>query len=127
MNSWLKYAVKKARSRKGEAQKYRLNAVLIRGGSVLAEGTNQPADTSSFRVVNPKAPEWMGIHAEIDCLRRATPEQIEGSTLFVGGVKPSGGLIVTKPCQYCEEILRDSELSAVVWHTAWGTTRWSKN
>lgn len=116
---WLRYCVKKARQRQ-TPQQYRLHALLVKGGSVLAQGYNVPATEFPGKALNPRAPEWIGLHAELACLKKATEEQISGSTLYVGGVTWSGNLLLSKPCEFCWQVLEQLELARVVWHTPAG-------
>lgn len=121
MNRWLAYCVRRAR-RRDSLQRFRLHAVLVRGGRVQAEGFNFHPTDMHARVVNPKAPTWMGMHAEVACLRSATPEQIRGSTLYVGGVNYTGKLIRTRPCEWCLDIIADAGVQNIAWHDAYGRT-----
>lgn len=67
------------------------------------------------RVLNARAPEWIGLHAELACLKNATEENVIGATLYVAGVTWSGNLVRSKPCEFCWPVLQDSGLSRVVW------------
>jgi tRNA(Arg) A34 adenosine deaminase TadA len=121
MNRWIRYCIKQARKRTTD-QKYRLHAVLVRGGSVIVQGRNVSVQDACGRSKNPCAPEWIGLHAEMDCVRRATPEQMAGATLYVGGVSPAGNLILTRPCDWCWDVLSSLSLASIVYHTDSGLT-----
>lgn len=119
MHRWLRYCVKKAGERTTE-QKYRLHSVLIRGGSVISQGINLSVSECYGRSANPKAPEWIGLHAEIACLRRVT--EPSGAVLYVGGVTASGALLLSKPCKWCWDSIKEAGIVAVVWHDPDGIT-----
>lgn len=115
MHRWLRYCLIKAGRRTG-GQRYRLYAVAIKGGSVQAEGYNRPASDFPGVSFNQFAPTYIGLHAEMDCIRLATSESIAGSTLYVAGVNPSGGLLLSKPCDTCMETIIEAGIRKVVWH-----------
>lgn len=121
-NRWIDYCLRRALTR-DTAQRYRLHSVLIRGGSVLAEGENLPVTAAHGKIMNPEAEEWMGLHAEMDCLRSATEDQLESSVLYVAGVSPTGKLLISKPCPYCTEILIEQPLKSVRYHNSRGGMR----
>jgi tRNA(Arg) A34 adenosine deaminase TadA len=116
---WLRYCIRKAK-KYDTNQRYKFHAVLVKGGSIQGEGQNISVQDCGGQVFNPHAPEWIGLHAEMSCLKRASDRQIEGATLYVGGVTQAGKLITTAPCDWCGHILDMSGLFAVVWHDSIG-------
>lgn len=121
MHRWLRYCVKIAKSTT-TSQRYRLHAVLVRGGAVLAQGSNLAVSDILGKVFNPDAPEWIGLHAEMACIRRARPDQLVGATLYVGGVTASGNIVTSKPCHWCYDVLSRTGISRIVWHDTAGNT-----
>lgn len=112
---WIEYCIRKAR-RRNTSQRYRLHSVLVRGGSVICEGENLPVTDFALKCIKPHAEEWIGLHAEVATIRKAKPNQLKGAVLYVGGVTHFGSLILSKPCCWCSDILKETGIKAVVWH-----------
>lgn len=108
---WLRHALVQAEQ--APHARWRVGAVLIRGGSVLSTGYN--------RYRNDPAQVEFGnasYHAEEVALRKAG--DAEGSTIYVARITRSGALGLAKPCPRCLDLLITEGVSTVVWSTPSG-------
>lgn len=93
--------------------RWRVGAVLVRGGSLLSTGYN--------RYRNDPAQVEFGnatYHAEEVVLRKAG--DAEGATIYVARITRSGLLGLAKPCPRCTSLLITEGVSTVVWSTPSG-------
>ena len=93
--------------------RWRVGAVLVRGGSLLSTGYN--------RYRNDPAQVEFGnasYHAEEVAIRKAG--DTEGSTIYVARITRSGLLGLAKPCPRCTNMLITEGVSTVVWSTPSG-------
>lgn len=117
-NRRLRECLKKARARE-TTMRWSMYAILEKGGAVQAQGWNIPASDGSFMSIHPKAPDFLGLHAEIVCIRNAAVT--EGCTLYIGGILTgSRRLLMTKPCDWCIQTIMDAGINKVVWHDTEG-------
>lgn len=81
---------------------YRIGAVLMRRNRMVSWGRNifRKSHTKSRTIYN-------GIHAEFDCLHGVDPGKCRNSVLFVARVTNSGAISMARPCDDCQELLRD--------------------
>lgn len=100
---WLDVALKVAAA--SPYRKWRVGAVVVRGGSVLAVGMsksrNDPSLLDGYDEGSHEAQhirERLSLHAEIDALSRCTPE---GADLYVARLTPAGATALAKPCRRC--------------------------
>lgn len=108
---WMRLATLQAES--APHPQWRVGALLVRGGSVLAAGSN--------RYRNHPAQVALGdvsYHAEEVVLRRAGNPQ--GATLYVARVTRSGLLGLARPCESCSGLLAAAGVHTVVWTHAGG-------
>lgn len=111
---WFRYALLQAEQ--APHARWRVGAVLIRGGSVLSTGFN--------RYRNDPAQVEFGhasYHAEEVALRKAG--DAEGSTIYVARITRSGLLGLAKPCPRCTDMLITEGVSTVVWSTPSGLSK----
>jgi tRNA(Arg) A34 adenosine deaminase TadA len=92
LNPWMRFALKKCD--KSTHKKFKMVAVLIKGGSVLSWAANRQ--------------DW-GAHAELRCIVRAKIP--EGATLYV--VRRLGR--TSKPCPDCQYLIKKSKIKKVVY------------
>jgi deoxycytidylate deaminase len=90
--------------------KWRVGAVLVRGGSVISTGYNRyrnhPAQVNL---------EGISYHAEEACIMKAGDPH--GATIYVARITKSGLLGMAKPCVRCQELLLSNGVRAVVYTT----------
>lgn len=83
---------------------YKMAAVLHDKTGIFAWGWNS------------SGPDGMGQHAEDMALRRANRRRLEGATMTVAGIKPSGrGKVLSAPCSACMKLIMASGLKKVVY------------
>lgn len=84
-------------------QEYHLASLLIRGKSIIREGTNQQKTHPAFQRKYKDGSTSAHLHAESDVLRFSQP----GDTLIVARFSKRGEMTMAKPCPYCcRDILR---------------------
>lgn len=99
---WVRSAMRVASDGDGG---YRLGAVAVRSGSVLATGCNRRRnDPATAHGVDRSA--W-SVHAEDACLKNIRPGRARGATLYVARVSVRGSARLARPCTSCQlEALR---------------------
>lgn len=112
---WLRTALQQAE--KATHPKWRVGAVVVRGGSVVGQGSNRyrnsPANVGHRDV---------SYHAEDVALRRAG-ENSSGSTIYVARLTMGGDLGLAKPCSRCQELLDKYNVHTVVWSSPTGISK----
>jgi pyrimidine deaminase RibD-like protein len=81
-------------------------AILTRGGSIVATGTNHGH-----------------VHAEVAALERVWPDQRVGLKLYSFRFTRSGALALAKPCKPCQVALRLYGVTVVYYSTTGGMER----
>lgn len=101
---WFNLAIKAAKG--SNCEKYKLGAVVMRGGAVISVGCNRmyPGHNGS-------------IHAEVSALKRNL--DLKGATLFVVRVLKNGEIACSKPCVECEDAIVRSGLKNI-WYVDTG-------
>ncbi|GGV54745.1 hypothetical protein [Streptomyces spectabilis] len=109
MLSFLDVALKQAARSKC---RYRVGAVLVKGGRVLAHSSNRYRNAPSvdFRFAT--------FHAEEVLLRRSSPPQ--GAVVYVARVNRAGEPQMARPCPRCQRALISSGVTLVHYTTAAG-------
>lgn len=89
---------------------FRHGAVLFRKGEIFNSGSN------SYRTVgwtqrqahryNRRKVVNHSMHAEIACMHRIPKDVISGSDIFVVRVGIDNEFLLSKPCSYCEKVMR---------------------
>src|SRR5215207_611571 len=96
---WMRYALNRA-LQAGERGEVPVGAVVVAGGELLSEGSNEPIGTH-----DPTA------HAEIVAIRRAAAElrnyRLTGATLYV----------TIEPCQMCVGAMIHARVARLVYGT----------
>src|SRR5690348_3090200 len=80
----------------------KVGAVIVdRKGSILSWGWNNPGD-------------GFGCHAEVHAIMRANPKRLDGSSIYVAGMRSRNKTFVpAKPCEDCQEWIVKVGLSKV--------------
>lgn len=97
---YLLMALRRSAQNVGKFQ-HTLGAVLVRGGSVLAWGTN---DYNT------------GIHAEVDAILRCQAD-VKGADLYVARHRKVSAYGMAKPCPKCEALIRKVGIRRVYFTT----------
>lgn len=112
---WLRLALQQAE--KANHPKWKVGAVVVRGGSVVGQGFNRyrnsPANVHHQDV---------SYHAEDVALRRAG-DNASGSTIYVARLTMGGDLGLAKPCLRCQELLDRYNVHTVVWTSPAGISK----
>jgi tRNA(Arg) A34 adenosine deaminase TadA len=109
---WLNRAVKSAYNNH-DSGSYRLAAITVKGGSILAAGTNRHRNNPLW---NPEIPrEHWSIHAEEACLRQTNKPS--GCTLYIARITPGGQTALARPCQKCLELAKEHNVGKIVYTT----------
>lgn len=109
---WVRLALLQAEQAPHE--KWRVGAVLIRGGSVIGTGYNRYRNDPAM-----VSPGEVSYHAESVALRRAGDNAF-GATMYVARITKGGELGMAKPCHRCQELLITSGIHTVVWTNPYG-------
>lgn len=112
--SWLNRACKEIAA-KNDTGDYRLAAIAVKGGSILSVGTNKYRND----------PMWLpeldrtgwSIHAEQDCLKGIDGN---GVTLYIVRLTPGGKTALALPCQECQKMTIERNVSKIVYTTNTG-------
>lgn len=108
---WLRNALLQAEQ--APHNRWRVGAVLVRSGRVIATGYNRYRNNPSQVGIGD-----VSYHAEEVALRRAG--DAEGATIYVARITRSGELGIAKPCARCAYDLMEAGVSSVVWTTPYG-------
>lgn len=107
---WLSLAAKVSKC--SSHNRYKIAAILVKGGRLLAVGINK--DASPKRFTNPHRKN-MRLHAEIDCLIGISKESSKDSTLYVKGQTFAGGIMNVSPCQTCLGMIESMQVRRIVY------------
>lgn len=108
---WLRHALTQADQ--APHVRWRVGAVLVRGGRVVGTGYNRYRNNPSQVEVGE-----VSYHAEEVALRRAGDAR--GATLYVARITRSGELGLAKPCHRCMSDIIGAGVSSVLWTTPYG-------
>lgn len=86
-------------------------AVLVRKGRVLGVGFN------SYKT-SPKSPHpWKFIHAEFSAILNSRLEDFTDCEIYIIRTKKLGGLGNSKPCKFCERMIKSLNIRVVHYST----------
>lgn len=99
-------------------QRWRFVAILSSAGHPIAIATNDLNKTSPF--ANKQSP-YRRLHAEMRCLKKASPDKISGSTMYVWRLRNDNDQWgMAKPCLMCQEELLKAGVKKVFYSTEGG-------
>ena len=100
--------------------KYRVGAVITKGGRVLATGHNKVGHASHIRC-------YPSIHAEehaiYSLLVHNRLRDLAGSTIFVCRIHASGKLAMSKPCKKCFDLILSVGIKRIIYTDERGETK----
>lgn len=111
---WMRLALLQAENAPHE--KWRVGAVIVRGGSVLSTGYNRYRNSPSIVHL-----DGVSYHAEEAALRRAG--DVEGATIYVARITKTGLLSLAKPCPKCVPQLKNAGVHSAVWTHPYGVSK----
>jgi deoxycytidylate deaminase len=88
-------------------------AVVVKSGRVLGTGYNKDKNHPLF--VSPEhIKKHCSRHAEVEAIRDARAD-VAGATLYVARVNNDGVDRYSKPCNLCEEVIKESNIKRVIY------------
>ncbi len=54
------------------------------------------------------------VHAEANAIIRASVHELDGATIYISGVKPSGSECHSEPCMMCKRMILNAKIEKVV-------------
>ncbi len=108
---WLKLALKIAYNI--DDYRFRLGAVLVKGGSVIAKGRNRQSKHYNFEM-------FRGLHAEIAALRWVSPNVSRNSYLYVGRLRMDNTIGLALPCSNCMNMITRKRIKKIIYTTDTG-------
>jgi deoxycytidylate deaminase len=91
------------------SKSYRFGTILANKRKLISMGVNRPYHTHTKSI----GYRFDSIHAEVDCLLGVDSEKVKGATMYIFRLSRGGKPGISKPCQRCEQILRDSGVKDV--------------
>lgn len=96
--------------------KYRLGAVLVKKKRVVSTGYNDMSRSHPImRRYAPHGKIIKNLHAEVDCCIGLSPEEMNGTTMYVTRVLKNGLLASSKPCKICHKFLTTMGVKRVIY------------
>jgi deoxycytidylate deaminase len=97
---------------KSEANK-KHGALVVKSGRVMGAGYNK--DTNNPMSVSPEhIKTHCSRHAEVEAIRDAK-RNVDGAVLYVARVNRQGQDRNSKPCKYCEAVIRETNIKKVIY------------
>jgi tRNA(Arg) A34 adenosine deaminase TadA len=97
-------------------EKWRVGAVIVRGGAVLSTGYNRYRNSPSIVQL-----DGVSYHAEEAALRMVG--NAEGATIYVARVTKTGLLSLARPCPKCVPKLKEAGIHSMVWTHPLGVSK----
>jgi deoxycytidylate deaminase len=94
---------------KSRYTKWRMGAVLVKGGRVIAAGSNVLRNEPSLAGL---PIEECSVHAEAAALQKVSKL---GGTMYVARISRSGHQSLARPCKRCRKLLIEAGIRTVVW------------
>lgn len=110
--SFIKSAMRAA-LQSSQDKRYKLGAVVVKSGRVLAWGYN----SNKNRPENWIPRQAWSVHAEESCLRKIKEGRNPGSTLYVARVNRNGKVRLSRPCRDCQNLARTHGVERIVYTT----------
>ena len=91
----------------GEHSLHRIGSVLVKGNRVISWGYNRDKTHTD------SPHEFKSIHSEWDTIRKCTPEDVRGATIYVSRSKKDGTPALARPCSSCYSMLKDLGIRSI--------------
>jgi deoxycytidylate deaminase len=98
-----------AQAEKSRYTKWRMGAVLVKGGRVIAAGSNTLRNEPGLAGL---PFEECSLHAEAAALQKVSNP---GGTMYVARITRSGKQSLARPCKRCRVLLVEAGIRTVVW------------
>lgn len=94
--------------------KWRLAAVIVKGGSVQSMGLSKlRSNPAVCDFTEHGVRERVSVHAEIDALKRCGNPK--GAVLYIARIGRSDNIAMAKPCKHCQKALVNAGIKRVVY------------
>lgn len=116
MDKHFRHAVELVKTHKFDnSNEYKLCSLIVKGGKVLSIGYNS-RDWNSMTEAY-KVHDWCSsTHAEMAAiLAKRKKVRFEGSKIYVVRLRADGSLGMAKPCQMCENVLRNYGIKRAIY------------
>lgn len=101
-------------AKKSTHHQHHLGAVITKGNKILGVGFNKnktsPRSNNAFST----------LHAEISAILNTDEEDLEGSEIYIFRATKSGKLGLSRPCIFCEKMLRSVGIKKIYYTTTEG-------
>lgn len=97
--------------------KYKIGAVVVKGGSIISIGHN---DIRYRSTGCSKYSDWKeSLHAERACISKVSKELVNGSSIYIFRRDNEQGLpALSKPCPQCAKLISDMGIKKVYFTTS---------
>jgi deoxycytidylate deaminase len=92
-----------------EHHTHQISCVIAKGNKILSAGVNKIKTHPSSN--HP----WKMTHAELDAILGCNREDLVGADLYLFRQNKNGKLACSKPCKYCQELIRLSGIKRVIY------------
>lgn len=103
-------------SLKSDVSPYRMASVVVRGGKIISMGINK----SNPGILKHPAYALKGTHSELDAILSIDPKLLKNSTIYISGLSRGNNTILSKPCDSCQQIIKEYGIKAAIYHTRSG-------
>lgn len=93
---------------------YRMGCVVVRGGRVIATSVNRKGSGS---LKHSAYEDYKGIHAELGAILQLNPAMLRNATVYVSGLTKGDNFCYSRPCESCQEMLKQMGVKCAVFHT----------
>lgn len=93
--------------------RHKHGAVVVKSGRVLGMGYNKHRNDPGV-IMEGRHRLDCGYHAEAVAIKDAGGNA-RGATIFVARINRQGDDLLSKPCEYCQELIQESGIKNVIW------------
>ena len=101
----------------------KIGSVLVKNKDVVSVGQNMLKTHPAQHRYNKCLPYDMPIdrvHSEINCISKARPDLLRGSTLYIFRRDRNGNTAMCRPCNACMQAIRDAGIKDIYYSTSSG-------
>jgi len=94
----------------------KIGSVLVKNKDVVSVGQNMLKTHPAQHRYNKCLPYNMPadhVHSEINCISKARPDLLRGSTLYIFRRDRNGNVAMCRPCNACMQAIRDAEIKEI--------------
>ena len=100
-----------------------IGSVLVKNKDVVSVGQNMLKTHPAQHRYNKCLPYDMPtdhVHSEINCISKARPDLLRGSTLYIFRRDRNGNPAMCRPCNACMQAIRDAGIRDIYYSTGYG-------